>query len=291
MRLAVIATLGLTAVVSTACSDAGGSGSTSVVGAAFYPLAEIVHAVGGDAVEVVTVVPPGEEAHEYEPTPSQIGDLQDVSVMFFLRGFQPAVDDALAEIDATKIDLLQSLTVRHIGDDIDPHVWLDPRMMVAMAEQVRDVLTERVPDHADDIRARAARYIAELDTLDTDMRDGLSSCTNRLLVTTHEAFGYLADAYGLQQVGIAGVSPGNEPSAKALTQIADLVREQGVTTVFSEDGLPNDLARTVADETGATTATLFTIESPARDELDAGADYASFMRDNLDVLRGALECA
>lgn len=291
MRLAVIATLGLTAVVSTACSDAGGSGSTPVVGAAFYPLAEIVHAVGGDAVEVVTVVPPGEEAHEYEPTPSQIGDLQDVSVMFFLRGFQPAVDDALAEIDATKIDLLQSLTVRHIGDDIDPHVWLDPRMMVAMAEQVRDVLTERVPDHADDIRARAARYIAELDTLDTDMRDGLSSCTNRLLVTTHEAFGYLADAYGLQQVGIAGVSPGNEPSAKALTQIADLVREQGVTTVFSEDGLPNDLARTVADETGATTATLFTIESPARDELDAGADYASFMRDNLDVLRGALECA
>ena len=292
MRPAAAAALLLTAFVSVACSDTRDAGSTPVIGAAFYPLAEIVTAVGGDAVKVVTVVPPGEEAHEYEPTPSQIGDLQDVSVMFFLSGFQPAVDDALAELDgATKVDLMASLAVRHIGDDIDPHVWLDPQNMITMAERVRDVLTETLPEQAAGIRDRAAQYIATLDTLNADMRSGLSSCTSHLLVTTHEAFGYLADAYGLQQVGIAGISPGDEPSAKALAQIADLVREEAVTTVFSEDGLPADLAQTVADETGAATATLFTIESPARDELKAGADYASFMRDNLATLRAALECA
>ena len=291
MRSSATAALLLAAFALVGCSTKDDAGATPVVGAAFYPLAEIVHAVGGDAVEVVTVVPPGEEAHEYEPTPSQIGDLQDVSVIFYLAGFQPAVDDALAEIDAAKVDLMQSLTVRHIGEDVDPHVWLDPQMMIAMTEQVREVLAERLPEHAADIRQQAEAYISQLETLNEEMRGGLSSCSSRLLVTTHEAFGYLADAYGLQQVGISGISPGDEPSAKALEQIADLVREQGVSTVFSEEGLPDDLARTVADETGATTATLFTIESPARDELDAGANYESFMRDNLAALRAALECA
>lgn len=292
MRTAATAAILLAAFVPAACSEDSGDSSTPVIGAAFYPLAEIVQSVGGDTVQVVTVVPPGEEAHEYEPTPSQIGDLQDVSVMFSLSGFQPAVDDALAELDgADKVDLIDSLTVRHIGDDVDPHVWLDPQMMVAMTEQVRDVLSERLPEHAAEFEQQAADYIEELRALDDELRAGLSSCASRLLVTTHEAFGYLADAYGLEQVGISGISPGDEPSAKALSQIADLVRTEGVTTVFSEDGLPDDLARTVADETGAGTATLFTIESPARDELDAGSDYASFMRANLTALRAALECA
>ena len=112
-----------------------------------------------------------------------------------------------------------------------------------------------------------------------------------MLITTHEAFGYFAEAFGLTEVAIAGVSPGDEPSAKSLEAIAELAANYGVTTVFFEENLPAELAATIADEIGAATSSLGTAESPTKSQLDAGESYLSIMRENLQALRAGMGCA
>jgi len=292
--LLVAASLGGTLV---ACSDDGDTGNSDgrlVVAAAFYPLAEIARTLGGDAVQVVTIVPPGEEAHEYEPTPKQLTALEDADVVLYLGdGFQPSVEKAIQNLpdSVVKLDLLEGLTLLPLDDGNDPHVWLDPLNMQLMTATVEVALAEALPAEADGFSLRATAYHHALATLDEEFNDGLLDCANRYLVTGHEAFGYLAAAYGLTQESIAGISPGDEPSARTLEDVSAFVREHDITTIFFEENLPDDLARTVADETGATTAVLNTVETLSDEQVKSGATYASVMRDNLTALRAASRCA
>ncbi|CAB4363330.1 MAG: zinc ABC transporter substrate-binding protein [Actinobacteria bacterium] len=290
---AVALAAGLTGGCSTTNTDLGADGKL-VVAVAFYPIEDIVRAVGGDQVHIITVVPPGEDAHEYEPTPKQVTRLEQADVMFYLGGgFQPSVEQALGVLPnhVTIIDLTAPLRHLQLGEGNDPHVWMDPANMQRMAQQVLAVLAEQDSVRVDTFNRRASAYIESLDGLDHEFRAGLARCTTTALVTGHEAFGYLAHAYGLTQVPISGISPGAEPSAKALEQVATSVREDHVRTVFFEQNLPPDLARTVADETGAATSALNTLETLSRDELSAGLDYVRAMRANLSALRAGLGCA
>lgn len=269
-----------------------------IVAAAFYPIEDIVRAVDGQAVDIVTLVPPGQEAHEYEPSAQQVGDLQAATVVFYLGGgFQPDVEKAVQSLPASvrKVDLLKSvdllpITGRLAGTDgeieaevlangADPHVWLDPANMIIMATAVADAL---------DVDASA--YIGQLHTLDDAFRTGLAHCRSHVIVTSHRAFEYLAHAYGLTQIPIAGVSPTEEPSAKTLETVAKAAKANAVTTIFFEHNLPADLAKTVADEVGATTAVLDPLESLSSDQLNAGGTYISVMSENLATLRTGLGC-
>lgn len=279
------------------------------IGVALYPIEEIVRAVGGDLVDVIALVPPGQEAHVYEPSPQQIGRIENVDVVFYLaRDFQPNVEKALASLPARvqRVDLLDGLTILPIddtlagtegevggetlGDGGDPHVWLDPTNMVTMTEHVRAVLGDAAPTLAATFDANAAAYTGVLDALDRSFTDGLSSCAAPVIVTTHRAFGYLAQRYGLTQLPIAGISPDEEPSAKTLEEVATAAAELGVRTIFSEENLPPDLSRTVAAEIGATTDVLDTVETLSEEQLDAGETYVSVMEANLAALRRGLGC-
>lgn len=294
--IAVLAGAVLAAAPVVACgerTDLGADGRL-VVAVAFSPIEDIVRHVGGAAVHVVTIVPPGEEAHEYEPTPKQVTRLDQADVVFYIGGgFQPSVEQAISVLSShvRRVDLTDRLTLRALGKGTDPHVWMAPGNMRIMAQEVRDVLSALDAPRADGFARETAAYDLGLATLDDEFRVGLAHCAAQVLVTGHEAFGYLAAAYGLTQAPIAGISPGDEPSAQALEQIASFVREQHVHTVFFEENLPDDLARTIADETGAGTAALNTVESLSSDELAAGVDYLSAMRGNLAALRTGLECS
>ena len=292
--LACVVAAGMS-MVSAGCAAAPDLGNDGrlVVAVAFYPLEDIVRAVGGDAVHIVTIVPPGEEAHEYEPTPRQATRLEQADVVFYLGGaFQPSVEQALGILPSgvSKVDLSARLSLLPLGDGTDPHVWLDPANMRTMAERVRSILTEHDPARAPAFAQNAGEYGQALAALDDAYRTGLAHCASTAIVTEHGSFGYLANAYGLTQVPIAGISPGDEPSAKALRRVAAYVREQHVPTVFFEQNLPADLSRTIASETGAATAVLNPVESLSTDELAAGADYVAAMRANLGALRQGLGC-
>ena len=295
-----------------ACGDSDSSSSNEqlTVAAAFYPVETIVRAVGGDAIDVVTLVPPGEEAHEYEPTPQQLTELAEADVVVYLgQGFQPNVEKAIESLpdSVVRVDLLDGVTLLPVTEQLpgtegetggeslesgeDPHVWLDPANMQSMTDTVATTLAAADPAGADGFAERAAAYDASLATLDQEFTEGLASCTSDVLVTSHRAFGYLAAAYGLTQVAIAGISPTEEPSAKSLEAVAAFATDNGVTTIFFEENLPDDLAATVASEIGADTAVLDPVESLSTEQLDADADYLSVMRENLAALTAGLGCS
>jgi zinc transport system substrate-binding protein len=190
-----------------------------------------------------------------------------------------------------RVDLLQGVTLLKIEHGVDPHVWLDPRNMQMMVQTVTQVLSAELPAQAATFATNAAAYTNELGALHNELTAGLADCAVPVLITTHEAFAYFAQAYGLTQLAIAGISPGDEPSAKQLETIAQLAADNGVTTVFFEENLPPDLARTVADEIGAKTSSLGTAETLTQKQLDAGESYVSIMRADLQALRAGLSCA
>lgn len=280
MKVLLVACLA-SALVS-ACADTPEDG-TLTVAVAFYPIEEIVRRVGGPDVEIITMVPRGEEAHEFDPTARQVTRLEDADVVFFLGSdFQPFLERVIGSLPSSvqRVDLLEGLRLLDSQEGADPHVWLDPRNMEAMARQVADVLG-----------GDATSYVGELEVLHEEFTTGLSQCDSTVLITTHEAFAYLADAHGLTHLSIAGVSPANEPSAHSLEDVVEFAEAHDVTTIFYEGNLPSDLAATVAGEIGARTTPLATIESPTQDELDAGESYLTMMRDNLDALRTGMRCA
>jgi len=277
--------------------------------AAFYPLEEAARGVGGDLVTVTGLTPPGQGPHDLELQPAQMGIFETADVVIYIgRGFQPQVEAAIANTSngVTRLDLLDEVELLGVDDqlagtsgevdgevldgDVDPHVWLDPSRMIAMVDAIAASFAAVDPDNADVYSDNAEQYLADLRGLDSEYRAALADCRSRVIVTSHRAFGYLADTYDLRQIPIAGISPDVEPDPRTLEAIAAEARAEGVTTIFLESIAPPDLAETVAREIGAELDLLDPIEGLTQDQLDAGDIYASIMRDNLQRLAAGLGC-
>jgi zinc transport system substrate-binding protein len=179
------------------------------------------------------------------------------------------------------VELLDTPGLNRFEND-DPHVWLDPVRYELIARKVGEELAAS--------RNAVEPFVARLKTLDREYRRGLAHCVRDDIVTSHDAFGYLAQRYGLHQIPITGLSPEAEPSPKDLSRVVDLVRSTHATTVFSETLVSPRIAKAVASETGARTAVLNPIEGLEPSEAAKGEDYFSLMRSNLAVLRAALGC-
>jgi zinc transport system substrate-binding protein len=277
MIMRVILILGMAAAVS-GCGGGSGSDSSrkiSVV-AAFYPLAYAAEQIGGSSVDVTNLTPPGTEPHDVELSVRDVEKVRSADVVFYLgAGFQPALERAVDGADGETVDLLQSVDVH----EKDPHVWLDPVRYEQIAKRIGAVLDRP-----------SEPFVRRVAKLHADYRAGLARCERREIVTSHEAFGYLSDRYGLKQIAITGFSPEAEPTPRALEHVIEQVRESGATTVFFETLLSPRIAETVARETGARTAVLNPIEGLTEDELARGENYFTVMRENLATLRKALGC-
>lgn len=254
-----------------------------------YPYAWVAERVGGPEVQVTNLARPGAEPHDLELTAQQVGQVAQADLVVLTAGLQPAVDDAAGqEARGRVLDVLQVVPVRRNPDDglVDPHVWLDPVRLADVADAVAERLARAAPDRAAGMRERAATLRRELLGLDADLRAGLSSCTRRDLVTSHAAFGYFADRYGLRQVAITGLSPLAEPTASRLAEVAQIARASGATTVFFEQLVSPRLAEQLAREVGARAEVLDPLETaPQR------GDYLTALRSDLGTLRPALGCA
>lgn len=270
-------------LLAAGCGSDEPPGSGRAIVAGFYPLAFAAKTIGGDGAEVVNLTPVGAEPHDLELTPRDAEVVRDASLVLYLgQGFQPGLEDAVGERDGPSLDLLEGQALLEAaGDGHDPHVWLDPTRYASMARAIATALGD--PAAADDL-------VRRLGELDTELAQGLASCERRELVTSHAAFGYLADRYDLTQIPLTGLSPEAEPTPRDLAALAEKVAEHGATTVFGETLVSPELAETVARETGATTAVLDPLEGLTGDQAEAGDDYFSVMRENLAVLREGLGC-
>jgi zinc transport system substrate-binding protein len=284
--LCLLAAVAAVGCGSTATSRAGNSPS---VVAAFYPLQFVVQQVGGETVKVENLTPAGTEPHDLELTPSQIAGLGKADLIVYLGGFSPAVDDAAKGQSAKAMNVADSAKLTRTGDEgADPHFWLDPTRVADVADLVAAKLGQVDANNAETYLANAKKLRSSLDALDGEFKTALASCPRKALVTSHEAFGYLADRYGFTQVGVVGVSPEQEPTSADLAKVASFVKENGVTTIYSESLVDPATAKTIAAETGASMATLDPLEGLAT--IDKSSDYFSVMRQNLVALRAGQGC-
>lgn len=280
-----LASVLLAACAGSAAQPATAGGATSVV-AAFYPLQYAAQAVGKDTVTVSTLTEPGIEPHDLELTAAQVAEIANADVVLYIKGFQPAVDEAIEQqagdraIDVAA-DLARLTGDAAEGEALDPHVWLDPRNMAAIGQTIAMRLAEIDPVSAASVAANAAAFTTSMEALDTDFRGALTTCALRDMVVSHQAFAYLAAAYGLTQVGISGLSPEAEPSPARMKDVATLVEQAGITTIYYETLVDPKVAQTIADETGAAAVVLDPLEGLAE---GSAADYASVMRENLSAL-------
>jgi zinc transport system substrate-binding protein len=267
--------------------------------ASFAPLSEAVRNVGGDRVAVRDLTPPGVEPHDLEIAPDDMDRILDADLAVVLGGgFQPAVEEAVGRRDGPVLVVLDAPGVasddgvgKVNGVGGDPHVWLDPTRMAKIVDAVAEALAEVDETGANVYRENADRYGRELRRLDAEIEVGLADCARRTVVTSHDAFGWLARRYDLKTIGVAGISPDAEPDPKRIADLADLAGREGVTTVFTETLVSPEIAQTLAREAGGLrTAVLNPFEGLTDDERAAGVSYTSVMRKNLAALRSGLDC-
>ncbi len=268
------------------CGYLGTAHEQPTVVTSFYPLQYVAQQVVGDHERVLDLTHPGMEPHDLELTVGQTADVVDADVVVYERGFQPAVDTAVAQnhpahvVDAARVADLHGQ---------DPHFWLDPTRLSKVAAAFTAEMSAADPRHASDYRANLSRLQARLSRLDREFRTGLAHCDQRTIVVSHEAFDYLGRRYGLEVIAINGLSPDAEPSPAHLRRLHDLVRSRGITTVFTEELASPALARALAGDLRLQVAVLDPVEGlgPAT----ADQDYLSLMRRNLAALRKANGCA
>ncbi|MEO3938845.1 metal ABC transporter substrate-binding protein [Dermatophilaceae bacterium Soc4.6] len=301
--LAVATTLLAGAVAG--CSRTAGAGGppgrgTVRVVASFYPIEYAVEQIGGSLVSVTSLTKPGAEPHDIELSPQDVASVADADLVTYAAGFQPAVDEAVAQegadhaLDvAPAADLTLAAPpeggVPAAAGAKDPHFWLDPQRFEAVGREIGARLAQVDPAHTSDYAAGTTRFVAALTALDAQLTAGTASCARKDLVTSHAAFGYLAQRYGFTQVPITGLDPEVEPSGSTLARISDFVRSTGVTTIYAETLVEPKFADTIARTTGATVATLDPIEGITT--ASKGRTYPEVMRADLTALRAGQGCS
>lgn len=317
-RLTLAPLLGVLAALSVACGGGpvreqaqeapqrnAGSEALSVV-ATIYPLEYLAKRIGADRVQAITLVPPGAEPHDWEPSFEDIAAVLNAALFLYNgAGFEPWANRILSGLPPNGPLVINASAGLALvegeaeGDGggagagergLDPHVWLDPVLYGQQAEHVAEGLIRADPAGAEAYRANLAPLQADLATLTREIELGLASCKRRTVVVSHASFSYFASRFGLEQLAISGLSPEAETSPYRLRSLIKEVQQTGATHVFGEPFVLANSATTIAKEAGLTVAVLSPLEGLTEQEISAGNDYFSVMRKNVNRLREGLEC-
>ncbi|HUG37293.1 MAG TPA: zinc ABC transporter substrate-binding protein [Candidatus Limnocylindrales bacterium] len=293
---AIVVSVAVTALA--ACQEAPppSSAQKPLVVASFYPLYEFSRQVAGGRAKVVSLVPPGVEPHDWEPSPQDVAQVQKARLFVYNGGgFEQSADRILAQVqgkDTLVVNTTAAMDLLRVGPGAgpDPHVWLDPVLAQAQVEAIRAGLERADPTGKGDYDAQARRFAGELASLHDAFEAGLRDCARRSVVVSHAAFTYLTKRYRLKQISVMGVAPESEPSPADLAAVVRIAQREKARYVFFETLVSPRLAETLAREIGAKTLILNPIEGLTKEEAAAGKSYATLMRENLSSLRTGLDC-
>jgi len=254
--------ISLLSMVVTACGSTGliTSGKLHVV-ATTTIIGDIARNIAGDKTDVITLLTPGVDPHEYEPVPADLQALSQAKIVFANGGgLEPWLPKIMQSAGSSiKIQTLtDGLTLRALNEGgatvTDPHVWFDVNNAIHFAEQIRDSLITIDPANADAYQTNAKNYIARLTDLDSSIKKQVEAIPTkqRLLVTNHDTFGYFAAQYGFKVVGTVFPAGGAEasPSAQQVVELVNSIKASQVKAVFTENTLNPELANTIAQEAG-----------------------------------------
>lgn len=259
------------------------------VAASFYPMAEFAKAVGGDKVQVTTMVPAGAEPHDWEPAPKDLTKLGRSKVFVYNGIVEPWAEQALTALSERNIMGVQAGEgLYECNGKQDPHIWISPKKALVEVERITDAFCAADEANAEYYRANSKKYCAELSALDKKLEDITASAKRRSFVTAHAAFGHLANDYGLRQLAIAGLSPEAEPTPADLQRLINTVRKEDVKYIFFQTLSNPKTAKLLADETGARVSVLDPLEGLNEEGRKENLTYLKIMERNVENLGKAL---
>ena len=259
--------------------------------ASFFPIYEFAKQVGGDRVNIMTLIPAGVEPHDYEPTIQQLQEAESADVVFFNGlGFEDSWigrinNDNLVDTSAL-LNLSQGSKLRN------PHVWLDPVLAKAQVQQVENALIEIDPNNKLYYQNNAMNFTAELESLDSEIKNVLQTCNKKDFVAFHDAFGYFANRYGLIQHSVQGISPEGEVLPQRIEQTIRLADDLGLNVIYAEELVDPRFAEVIAQEIpNGKVLVLSPLEGIEKEEMDTGIGYLDKMEQNISNLKVGLECS
>lgn len=264
----------------------------------FYPMYDFAKNIGGDKITLVNLVPAGTEPHDWEPAPSDIANLEKGDVLIYNgAGMESWMDKTLSSLsnkNLITVDTSKNLKLldnqdadEHLAHD--PHVWLNPENAKEQAAAIKNAFVQADPANKDYYEQNYTTFAQKLDALDQDYKDAAKTFKQKDIVVSHQAFGYLCQAYGLTQVPLEGLSADSEPTPARMAEIEDFVKQNNIKYIFAEELISPKTAEAIARDTGAQTVVLNPLEGLSNDDQQAGKDYITVMKDNLELLKKALQ--
>ena len=281
-----------------------------------FPLYDFARIIGGDKVDATLLLPPGMEAHTFEPKPEDAVRVAKADLFIYTNeymepwaiNFVKGLNSGnVAQVDSSKgITFLKAGVEEedekipgnlsgkehhHHAGGMDPHIWLDFGNAQIMIDNIASAMSAKDPLNKDYYMANAAAYRTELKKLDGEYKAGLSSCSKKVFLHGgHYAFGYLAHRYGLQYESASAVNADAEPSPAKLVALVKQVRAMDLKYVYSEELLSPRVSEMIAKESGAAILLLHGAHNISKEDFDHGVTFLSLMRKNLANLRIGLQC-
>lgn len=262
-----------------------------LVYASFYPLYFLADEIGGDNIELETVIPHGVEPHDYEPSVSQLKELNEAQVFIYNGAdFESWVDKMIGSVIDEKITINASEYCDLIIEEgaTDPHIWLDPENMINIGKAIKDRFVKLDHSNKEIYEENYEILKNRLEELDKRYYKELENKKMDSIIVSHKAFGYMARRYGFEQISVAGISPDQEPSPRAIADIIDLAKDKNYKYIFLESMASPKTVETIAEETNLETLVLNPIEGLTEEEMESGKDYITIMEENLEKLIKAL---
>lgn len=273
-----------------------------------YPLAFIAETIGGDFVEVESILPAGSDAHSFEPTSKLMVDIAGSDMFIFndevSESYAHTIKDALANEQVKFLEASDGLDKIHYHHDhthgeeaddhdhdpgdLDPHVWISPKLMNQLAENVLIALIELMPEEQDYFNDHFDQLSNRLLELDKKFATAIEHANHKKILVTHAAFGYWERDYGLEQIAITGLSATQEPSQRELTRLLDTIEELAFRYILFEQNVQPKVAQVIQVESGLEQLIIHNLAVLTTDDIDNGEDYFSLMERNIDVLKKAL---
>ena len=268
-----------------------------------FPLYDFAKNIGKDKVEVSLLLPPGVEAHSFEPKPSDIVKISEADIFVYTGKFMEPWADGIIKGVPNKnlivVDASRGTTmipgVFHDADELsgslDPHIWLDFDNAKIMVGNIMQALNAKDTPNKDFYTMNATQYNNRLTEMDTLFRSTLAPCKGKEIVYGgHYAFGYLARRYGLRYMAAQGVSPDAEPTAKDLARLVEQVKKDNIKYVFYEELTSPKIAETIANETDTKLLLLNAAHNVTKDQLEKGVSFMDILKGDLDNLKAGLGC-
>ena len=260
--------------------------------ASFSILADFVKNVGGDRVNVTSLVGPNGDVHVYAPSPQDAKTIADARLVVInglgLEGWLPRLLQSSGS-KATVVTASTGVSPLKLGSEADPHAWQSVVNAKIYVTNIRDALVQADALDGDYFRRNADRYLAELDALDREVRSEMEKIppARREVISTHDAFGYFAKDYGIAFIAPLGVSTETEPSARDIATLIVQVKKDEIPAVFLENITDDRLMRRISEETGAQVGGTLYSDS-LTDEKGPVPTYIAMVRHNIKALASAL---